>query len=77
MSNNQKSSNQKNNILVSSNEIEQFKLMLDNFGKDLSILNSNYNQLIDCNYFLFIIFNYRFSKCIRKKNIKQPNDAPK
>lgn len=50
---NKKSTHSKNNILVSTNEIEQFKSMLDNFGKDLSILNSNYRILVDCKY----IFN--------------------
>ena len=58
MSNNKKKSNQKNNILVSSNEIEQFKTMLDDFGRDLSFLNSNYKQLIDCIYIFFIIFYF-------------------
>ena len=52
MSKNKNNSQSKKNILVSSNEIEQFKSMLDNFGKDLSILNSNYKQLIDCKYIL-------------------------
>ncbi len=58
MSKNKNNSQSKRNILVSSNEIEQFKSMLDNFGKDLSILNSNYKQLIDCNYIL--IYNIYF-----------------
>ena len=40
----------KNEILVSTNEIEQFKSMLDNFGRELTILNTNYKQIIDCNY---------------------------
>ena len=67
MSNHKKSSHPKNNILVTSNEIEQFKSMLDNFGRDLSILNTNYKQLIDCNYIL--IYNnliFRFSKNLCK-----------
>ena len=58
MSKNKNNFQSKKNILVSSNEIEQFKSMLDNFGKDLSILNSNYKQLIDCNYIL--IYNIYF-----------------
>ena len=58
MSKNKNNSLSKKNILVSSNEIEQFKSMLDNFGKDLSILNTNYKQLIDCNY--IIIYNFNF-----------------
>ena len=53
MSNNKKKSNPKKNILISSNEIEQFKTMLDDFGRDLSFLNTNYKQLIDCNYIYF------------------------
>ncbi len=48
MSTQKKSSHPKKNILVSSNEIEQFKSMLDNFGKDLNDLNSNYIKLLDC-----------------------------
>ena len=50
MSNNRKHSQPKKNIVVSSNEIVHFKSMLDNFGNKLSILNSNYKQLIDCKY---------------------------
>lgn len=53
MSNNKKNSQQKKNVLISSKEIEQFKLMLDNFGKDLNDLNSNYSQLLDCNLYVF------------------------
>ena len=63
MSTQKKSSHPKKNILVSSNEIEQFKSMLDNFGRDLSILNTNYKQLIDCKYILiYNNFIFRFPK---------------
>ena len=55
MSKRTNNSHTKKNIIVSSNEIEEFKLMLDNFGRDLSILNTNYHQLIDCNH--IIIYN--------------------
>ena len=34
--------------IYTSKEIEQFKLMLDNFGNDLNVLNTNYQQLLDC-----------------------------
>lgn len=50
MSNKRRNSKPKNEILVSTNEIEQFKSMLDNFGRELTILNTNYKQIIDCNY---------------------------
>ena len=56
MSSNKKQSQPKKNILVSTNEIEEFKSMLDNFGRDLNILNTNYRQLIDCKYILNLIF---------------------
>ena len=49
MSNNGKSSQQKKNVIISSKDIEQFKSMLDNLGNDLSLLNTNYHQLLDCN----------------------------
>ena len=45
---NKKNSQAKKNVLISSKEIEQFKSMLDNFGKDLNDLNSNYIKLLDC-----------------------------
>jgi hypothetical protein len=50
MSNNKKKPHNKkeNDVLISSKEIEQFKSMLDNFGKDLNDLNSNYIKLLDC-----------------------------
>ena len=48
MSNNRKNSQQKKNVIISTKEIEQFKSMLDNFGNDLNVLNSNYQQLLDC-----------------------------
>ena len=38
-----------NDVLISSKEIEQFKIMLDNFGNDLNILNTNYQELLECN----------------------------
>jgi hypothetical protein len=53
MSNHKKVSQQKKNVLISSKEIEQFKLMLDNFGNDLTALNTNYQQLLECKYFYF------------------------
>ena len=43
----------KKNVLISSKEIEQFKLMLENFGNDLTALNTNYQQLLECKYFYF------------------------
>ena len=48
MSNNRKNSQQKKNVIISTKEIEEFKLMLDNFGNDLNVLNTNYQQLLDC-----------------------------
>ena len=48
MSNNRKKSQQNKNVVISTKEIEQFKLMLDNFGKDLNDINSNYIQLLEC-----------------------------
>ena len=54
MSTKENNSNQNKNIIISSNEIEQFKSMLDNFGRDLLILNTNYKQLKDCNYIQII-----------------------
>jgi len=48
MSNNRKKSQQNKNVVISSKEIEQFKLMLDNFGKDLNDINSNYIQILEC-----------------------------
>ena len=48
MSNNRKKSQQNKNVLISTKEIEQFKLMLDNFGKDLNDINSNYIQILEC-----------------------------
>lgn len=36
------------NVVISSNEIEQFKTMLDNYGNELIFINDNYNKLIDC-----------------------------
>ena len=48
MSNNRKNSQQIKNVIISTKEIEQFKSMLDNFGNDLNVLNSNYQQLLDC-----------------------------
>ena len=56
MSKKEKNSKQNKNIIISSKEIEQFKLMLDNLGRDLSILNTNYKQLKDCNYTLINYF---------------------
>ena len=54
MSNNRKKSQQNKNVVISSKEIEQFKLMLDNFGKDLNDINSNYIQILECKLkFLF------------------------
>ena len=51
MSNNKKKLQNKkeNDVLISSKEIEQFKIMLDNFGNDLNILNTNYQELLECN----------------------------
>jgi hypothetical protein len=51
MSNNKKKPHNKkeNDVLISSKEIEQFKIMLDNFGNDLNILNTNYQELLECN----------------------------
>ena len=51
MSNNKKKPQNKkeNDVLISSKEIEQFKIMLDNFGNDLNILNTNYQELLECN----------------------------
>ena len=48
MSNNRKNSQQIKNVIISKKEIEQFKSMLDNFGNDLNVLNTNYQQLLDC-----------------------------
>lgn len=48
MSNNRKKSQQNKNVVISTKEIEQFKLMLDNFGKDLNDINSNYIQILEC-----------------------------
>jgi len=48
MSNNTKKSQQNKNVVISTKEIEQFKLMLDNFGKDLNDINSNYIQILEC-----------------------------
>ena len=48
MSNNRKNSQQEKNVIISTKEIEEFKLMLDNFGNDLNVLNTNYQQLLDC-----------------------------
>ncbi len=48
MSNNRKNSQQIKNVIISTKEIEQFKSMLDNFGNDLNVLNTNYQQLLDC-----------------------------
>ena len=48
MSNNRKNSPQEKNVIISTKEIEQFKVMLDNFGNDLNVLNTNYQQLLDC-----------------------------
>jgi len=50
MSNNKKNSRQTNNILVSSKDVENFRDMLANFGKEITILNTNYQKLLDCNY---------------------------
>ena len=36
------------NIVISSNEIEEFKIMLDNYGNELTLINDNYNKLVDC-----------------------------
>ena len=51
MSNNKKKPHNKkeNDVLISSKEIEQFKIMLDSFGNDLNILNTNYQELLECN----------------------------
>ncbi len=49
MSNKRRNSQTKNDILVSSDEIQQFKSMLDNFGRDLTMLNANYKEIIECN----------------------------
>ena len=48
MSNNRKNSQQIKNVIISTKEIEQFKSMLDNLGNDLNVLNTNYQQLLDC-----------------------------
>ena len=48
MSNNRKNLQQIKNVIISTKEIEQFKSMLDNFGNDLNVLNTNYQQLLDC-----------------------------
>ena len=48
MSNNRKKSQQNKNVVITTKEIEQFKLMLDNFGKDLNDINSNYIQILEC-----------------------------
>lgn len=54
MSNNNKNIKQtpqnsnEENILISTNDIEQFKTMLDNFGNELSIINGNYKKLLNC-----------------------------
>ena len=58
MSNNRKNSQQIKNVIISTKEIEQFKSMLDNFGNDLNVLNTNYQQLLDCKW--IILFNFKF-----------------
>ena len=53
MSNHKKVSQQKKNVLISSKEIEEFKLMLQNLGSDINVLNTNYQQLLECNLLIY------------------------
>jgi hypothetical protein len=48
MSKNKVKSESNKKIIISCDEIEQFKSMLDNFGSNLSKVNENYKKIIDC-----------------------------
>jgi len=53
MSNNGKNNQQKKNVLISSKEIEEFKIMLQNLGNDINFINTNYQQLLECNLLIY------------------------
>ena len=56
MSKNKKKTQQNKNVLISTKEIEDFKLKLDNFGKELNDITANYLQILDCKNNFFLIF---------------------
>lgn len=39
-------------IMIPTNDIEQFKIMLDNYGQEIEIMNTNYKKLVECKLFI-------------------------